>query len=65
MKALDKFRKISGLKLSKSKCKIGGIGALKGVGVVLCGMQCINLNEQIVEILGIHFSYNKKPEEEK
>ena len=28
-------------------------------------MQCINLNEQTVKSLGIHFSYNKKLEEEK
>ena len=30
-----------------------------------CGMQCINLNEQTVKILGMHFSYNKKLQEEK
>ena len=26
-------------------------------------MQCINLNEETVKIMGIHFSYNKKLEE--
>ena len=28
-------------------------------------MKCINLNEETVKILGIHFSYNKKLEEDK
>ena len=31
----------------------------------LCGMQCINLNEQIVNISEIQFSYNKKLQQEK
>ena len=65
MKICYKYSKISGLKTNKSKCEIVGIGALKGVRVVLCGMQCINLNEQTVKILGMHFSYNKKLQEEK
>ena len=56
-KVFDKFSKISGLK-PKLKCGIAGIGALKGLRVALCGMQCISLNEQTVTILGIHFSYN-------
>ena len=60
----DNFLKLSGLKPSKSKCEISGIGSLKGVRVALLSMQCINLNEQTVKILGIHFSYIKKPEGE-
>ena len=32
---------------------------------MLCGMQYINLNDETVEILRIHFSYNKKLDEEK
>ena len=39
--------------------------SLHGVRVSLCGMQCFNLNEQTVKILGIYFSYNKKLEEKK
>ena len=39
--------------------------SLHVVRVSLCGMQCFNLNEQTVKILGIHFSYNKKLEEKK
>ena len=64
-KNLTIFLTISGLKPNKPKCEIAGIGALKGVRVALCGMQCINLNEEIGKILGIHFSYNKNFEEEK
>ena len=65
LKIFDNFSKISSLKSNKSKCEIAGIGDLKRVRVALCGMQCINLNEETVTILGIHFSYNKKLEEEK
>ena len=65
LKFFDKFSKVSGLKLNKSKCEIAGIGPLKGVRLALCSMQCINLNDQTVKILEIHFFYNKKIEEEK
>ena len=65
LKIFDNFSKISGLNPNKSKCEIAGIGALKGVRVALCGMKCISLNEQTDKILGIHFSYNIKLEEEK
>ena len=65
MKVSDDFSNISGLKPNKSKCENSGIGALKGVRVALCGMQCINLNEETVKILEIHFSYKKKLEKEK
>ena len=30
----------------------------------LCGMECIDLTKNSVKILGIHFSYNKKIEDE-
>ena len=52
----DNFSKISGREPNKSKCEIAGIGALKEITVVPDGMQCINLNEQTVKILTIHFS---------
>ena len=60
LKVFHNFSKNSGLKPNKSKCEIGRIGALKGVRAAICGMQCINLNEETVKILGIHFSCNKK-----
>ena len=55
---------LSGLKPKKAKCEIAGIGVLKGVSLVLCGMDCIDLTKKILKILGIHFSYNKKLETE-
>ena len=45
------FSLFSGLKPNKSKCEIAGIGVLKGVQVALCGMQCINLNENTIKKL--------------
>ena len=33
--------------------------------MALCGMFCIDLTEDVIKILGIHFSYNKKLEQEK
>ena len=42
-----------------------GIGALKGVQVAVCGLRCIDLNNDTLKILGTHFSYNKKLKEEK
>ena len=47
----------SGLKINKSKCKIAGIGAMKGVKVALCGIECVNLLTKAIKILGIYFSY--------
>ena len=32
--------------------------------MALCGMQCINLKKESLKILGIHFSYNKKLEQD-
>jgi len=36
-----------------------------GVKMALCGMKSFNLNFETIKILGIHFSYNKKLEQEK
>ena len=33
----------SGLKISKSKYEVAGIGAMKGVKVTLCCVECVNL----------------------
>ena len=56
------FSQFSGLKPNKSKCEIAGIGVLKGVKVVFCGMRCVNIHEDTIKILGIHYSYNKQLE---
>ena len=64
MNVFDTFSIYSGLKSSKSKCEIAGIDDLKEVPVELCGMECIDLTKNSVKILGIHFSYNRKIENE-
>ena len=56
------FSQFSSLKPNKSKCEIAGIGVLKGVKVALCGRKCVNLHEDTIKILGIHYSYNKQLE---
>ena len=64
MNVFDTFSVYFGLKSSKSKCEIAGIDVLKEVSVELCGMECIDLTKNSVKVLGIHFSYNRKIENE-
>ena len=59
MNVFDTFSIYSGLKPNKSKCKIAGIGILKGLAMELCGMECTDLTKKSVKLLGIHFSYKK------
>ena len=33
--------------------------------MAFCGMECIDLTDDVIKILGIYFSYNKKIEQEK
>ena len=54
------FSHFPDLKPNNSKCEIAAIGVLKGVKVALCGIRCVNLHEDTIEILGIHYSYNKQ-----
>ena len=61
----DKFSLFCGLKINNAKCKIAGIGVKKGVKMALCGVDCFDLTEEVIKILGIYFSYNKKLEPEK
>ena len=55
----------AGFKINNAKCEIAGTGVKKGVKMALCGMECINLTSDVIKILGIYFSYNKKLEQEK
>ena len=64
MSVFDTFSIYSDLKPNKSKCEIAGIGVLKGVSMELCRMECTDLTNNSVKILCIHFSYNKKIENE-
>ena len=54
------YSNFSGLYPNMSKCEIAGIGIKKGVYVALCGMKCVDLTAESIKILGVHFSYNKK-----
>ena len=58
------FSLFSGLKPKLTKCKIAGIGALKGVQVSVCGMKCTDLCNETVKILGTYFPYNSRMKEE-
>ena len=52
------FSNYSDLRPNSDKCEIAGIGVLKGVKWALCGLKSIDLTQQTIKILGIHFSYN-------
>lgn len=55
----------SGLTSNLSKCEIPGTGALKGVQVAVCGIKCVDLNNDTLKIPGTHFSYYEKQNKEK
>ena len=61
----DKFSLFSGLKTNNVKCKIAGIGVKKGVKLAFYGMECIDLSDDVIKIVGIYFCYNQKIEQEK
>ena len=65
MNDLNIFSNFSGLKTNRAKYQIAGIGVLNGVQVALCGIKCVNLNNETVKILGLNFSYNKNIEQDK
>ena len=54
------FSLFSGLKPKLTKCKIAGIGALKGVQVAVCGMKCTDLCDETINILGTYFPRMKE-----
>ena len=47
------------LKTNYAKFEIDGIGVKKGVKMALCGIECIDLMDKRVKILGFSFSDNK------
>ena len=51
--------------LSIDSWETAGIGVLKGIEVALCRLKYLNLENKTMEILGCHFSYNKKIQQEK
>ena len=62
MKTFDIFSIFSGFKTNKSKCEIAGSSALKGLKLALCGMECIDLMFNAIEILGAYYLYDKNLE---
>ena len=64
-KIIDEFSFFSGLKPNKEKYEVPGIGVKKRVKVAFYGMKNIDLKKNTVNILGVHYSYNKKLENEK
>ena len=44
---------------------IAGLGVLKGAQEVVCGLKNIDLTNDTIKILGIHFLYNKKIQTER
>ena len=55
MNELKTFSNFSGLKPNKAKCEVAGMGVLNGVQVALCDMKWVNLNNQTLKTLDIHF----------
>ena len=51
IKTIDYFSLFSGFEINKTKCKIAGSGVLKGIKLALCGMKCVNLNDDVIKIL--------------
>ena len=54
------FSDFLGLKPDTTKCEIAGIGVLKGVQAAVYGMNCTDLRNQAIKILGVYVSYNQK-----
>ena len=46
----DIFSTFSGLKPNNIKCEIAGLGALKGVKLALCVMECIDPITRMIKI---------------
>ena len=55
MNTISLFSSFSGLRPNLSKCKVAGIGLLKGVKVAVCGIKCIDLTKDAIKILGFFF----------
>ena len=64
LSSLDQFYIFSGLRPNLIKCEIAGIGVLKDANVALCGLKSVNLTKESIKILGVHLSYNEKPQNE-
>ena len=59
MKIFDIFSTFSGLKPNKNKCEIAGLDALRGVKLAFCGIKCIDLMFNAIQILAVYYLYDK------
>ena len=59
------FSSYSDLKPNYTKCEVAGIGVLKGASWALCGLKSVDLTNNTIKILGLHFSYNEVLRNEK
>ena len=57
------FQEYSSLKFNVEKCEACWIGRVKGKSSKPIQCKWINLNQNSIKILGVHFSYNKQLEE--
>ena len=53
-----------GRKPNKSKCEIVDLGALKGINLALCGMECIDLMFNVIKFL-VYYSTMKSSKSKK
>ena len=53
------------IKTKLTKCEIVGIGVVKRGQLAVCGMRCIDLNNDTLKLLGTHFSSSEKLKVEK
>lgn len=65
LNVISMFSSFSRLKSNLSKCEFAGIESLRRVKKVICVLKCIDLTKEVVKILGIFYSYDKKIELEK
>ena len=54
----EHFSAFSGFNLNKSKCEVSGIGVKKGVKTALCNIKNVNLLNNSIKVLGVHYSYD-------
>ena len=62
---IDYFSSCSGFNSNISKCEIAVICALTWAHVTVYGLKSFDLISNTLEILGLHFLYNKKIQNEK
>ena len=58
IETFNNFSRYSGLKVNTDKCEICGIGVKRGDVIALCGMKCVDLENDSIKILGVYYSYN-------